>query len=127
MAPRKPAADRPSPISSGPVRRNSATRSSAARSPRPRCGSAWRLLIVGVIVLAQPLLLIVGGAIFAVFLDGGARLLGRVLPIPRGWRLLLTILLGFGFIGWVFWFAGTTIAAQFEALRARRHRSNSTA
>ena len=66
------------------------SRSSAARWPRPRCGSAWRLLIVGVIVLAQPLLLIVGGAIFAVFLDGGARLLGRYLPIPRGWRLLLT-------------------------------------
>jgi predicted PurR-regulated permease PerM len=75
------------------------------------------LLIAGVIVLAQPLLLIVGGVIFAVFLDGGARLLGRVLPIPRGFRLLLTLLLGFGFVGWVFWFAGTTIAAQFEALR----------
>lgn len=76
------------------------------------------LLIVGIIVLAQPLLLIIGGLIFAVFLDGGARLLGRFLPIGRGWRLLLTILLGFGFVGWVFYFAGTTIAAQFEALRA---------
>jgi len=75
------------------------------------------LAIAAVIVLAQPLLLIVGGAIFAVFLDGGVRMLGRVLPIPRGWRLLLTVLLGFGFIGWVFWFAGTTIGAQFEALR----------
>ena len=75
------------------------------------------LAIVGIIVLAQPLLLIVGGAIFAVFLDGGARLIGRWLPIPRPYRLLLTILLGFGFLGWVFWFAGTTIAAQFEALR----------
>ena len=75
------------------------------------------LVIVGIIVLAQPLLLIIGGAIFAVFLDGGARALGRFLPVPRGWRLLLTILLGFGFIGWVVWFAGTTIAAQFEALR----------
>src|SRR3954447_10929238 len=75
------------------------------------------LLIVGVVVLAQPLLLIIGGAIFAVFLDGGTRLLGRYLPIPRAWRLLLTIVLGFGFLGWVFWFAGTTIAAQFEALR----------
>jgi predicted PurR-regulated permease PerM len=73
--------------------------------------------IVGVIVLGQPLLLIIGGAIFAVFLDGGVRLLGRFLPIPRGWRLLLVLLLGFGFLGWVFWFAGTTIAAQFEALR----------
>ena len=75
------------------------------------------LFIVGIVVLAQPLLLIVGGAIFAVFLDGGVRLLARWLPIARGWRLLLTILIGFGFIGWVFWFAGTTIAAQFEALR----------
>ena len=76
------------------------------------------LAIVGVIVLAQPLLLIVGGAIFAVFLDGGARLLGRFLPIPRPWRLVLVLLIGFGFLGWVFWFAGTTIAAQAEALRA---------
>ena len=75
------------------------------------------LSIVGVIVLAQPLLLILGGMIFAVFLDGGTRMLGRVLQVPRSWRLLLTILLGFGFIGWVFWFAGTTIAAQAEALR----------
>jgi predicted PurR-regulated permease PerM len=75
------------------------------------------LVIAGVIVLAQPLLLIIGGAIFAVFLDGGVRLLGRYLPIPRGWRLLLTLILGFGFLGWVVWFAGTTIGAQFETLR----------
>src|SRR6476469_1298366 len=76
------------------------------------------IAIAGVIVLGQPLLLIIGGAIFAVFLDGGVRLLGRYLPIPRGWRLVLVLLLGFGFLGWVFWFAGTTIAAQAEALRA---------
>jgi predicted PurR-regulated permease PerM len=76
------------------------------------------LAIVGAIVLAQPLLLIVGGMIFAVFLDGGVRLLGRYLPIARPWRLLLVLVLGFGFIGWVVWFAGTTIAAQAEALRA---------
>jgi predicted PurR-regulated permease PerM len=75
------------------------------------------LAIAGVIVLGQPLLLIIGGAIFAVLLDGGVRLLGRFLPIPRGWRLLIVLLLGFGFIGWVIWFAGTTIGAQFEALR----------
>lgn len=75
------------------------------------------LAIAGVIVLGQPLLLIVGGAIFAVFLDGGVRLLGRFLPIHRGWRLLLVLLLGFGFLGWVIYFAGTTIGAQFEALR----------
>src|SRR5689334_9088841 len=73
------------------------------------------LAIVGVIVLGQPLLLIVGGMIFAVFLDGGVRLVGRYLPVGRGLRLLIVLLLGFGFIGWVFWFAGTTIGAQFEA------------
>jgi predicted PurR-regulated permease PerM len=75
------------------------------------------IAIAGVIVLGQPLLLIVGGAIFAVFLDGGVRLLGRFLPMPRGWRLGLVLLLGFGFLGWVSWFAGTTVSAQFEALR----------
>ena len=75
------------------------------------------LAIVGVIFLGQPLLLIIGGAIFAVLLDGGVRVLGRYLPIARGWRLLLVLLIGFGFLGWVFYFAGTTIAAQFEALR----------
>jgi predicted PurR-regulated permease PerM len=75
------------------------------------------LAIAGIIVLGQPLLLIIGGMIFAVFLDGGVRLLGRFMPVPRGWRLLLVLLLGFGFIGWVIWFAGTTIGAQFEALR----------
>jgi predicted PurR-regulated permease PerM len=75
------------------------------------------LAIVGVIFLGQPLLLIIGGAIFAVFLDGGLRIVGRYLPIARGWRLLLVLLIGFGFLGWVFYFAGTTIAAQFEALR----------
>ncbi|HEX3422992.1 MAG TPA: AI-2E family transporter [Sphingomicrobium sp.] len=75
------------------------------------------LAIIGVITLGQPLLLIIGGAIFAVLLDGGIRFLGRYLPIPRGWRMLIVLLLVFGFLGWVFWFAGTTIAAQFEALR----------
>src|SRR6476660_225574 len=61
--------------------------------------------------------LAIAGAIFAVFRDGGIRLLVRWLPIPRGWRLLLVLVLGFGFLGWVGYFAGTTIAAQFEALR----------
>lgn len=75
------------------------------------------LLVVGIIVLAEPLLLIIGGMIFAVFLDGGTRLLGRVLPIGRGWRLTIVVLLGFGFIGWVLYFAGSTIAAQAETLR----------
>ena len=76
------------------------------------------LAVVGVITLAQPLMLIVGGLVFSVLLDGGTRLLGRVLPIPRGWRLTIVILSVVAFIGWVGWFAGTTLAAQAEALRA---------
>ncbi|HUE80358.1 MAG TPA: AI-2E family transporter [Sphingomicrobium sp.] len=75
------------------------------------------LAIAGVIFLAQPLLLIIGGMIFAVVLDGGTRLLGRFLPIARGWRLALVILFGLGFVGWVFYYAGTTFAAQAENLR----------
>jgi predicted PurR-regulated permease PerM len=76
------------------------------------------LFIIGVIVLAQPIMLIIGGLVFAVILDGGTRLLGRVLPIPRGWRLMIVTLAGFAFIGWVFYFAGTTLAAQAGELRA---------
>jgi predicted PurR-regulated permease PerM len=75
------------------------------------------LAIAGVIFLAQPLLLIIGGMIFAVVLDGGTRALGRILPIARGWRLALVVLLGLGFIVWVFYYAGTTFAGQAEVLR----------
>ena len=46
-------------------------------------------LVALVWLLAQPLLLIIGGVVVAAMLDGGTRLLGRVLPIPRAWRLLL--------------------------------------
>ena len=52
--------------------------------------SVWlglALLIFAVAFLSQPLLLILGGLVFASMLDGGTRLLGRVLPIGRGWRL----------------------------------------
>ena len=70
--------------------------------------SVWigaALLTAGIIFLAQPLLLIIGGMVLAVVLDGGTRFLGRFLPIPRGWRLLLVILLG---LGWNFGFIGAT-------------------
>lgn len=83
--------------------------------------SVWfgvALVVAGIIFVAQPLLLIIGGMIFAVVLDGGTRALGRFLPIPRGWRLLLVVLLGLGFLGWVIYYAGTTFAGQAETLRA---------
>ncbi|MEO6247035.1 MAG: AI-2E family transporter [Sphingomicrobium sp.] len=75
------------------------------------------LFVVGIITLAQPLMLIVGGLVFSVILDGATRLLGRVLPVRRGIRLFIVILASLSFLAWVGWFAGTTLAAQAETLR----------
>ncbi len=75
------------------------------------------LAILGVIFLAQPLLLIFGGIVFASMLDGGTRLLGRVLPIGRGWRLLIVTLAALAFLVGTVWLAGVQLAAQAAALR----------
>jgi len=76
--------------------------------------------IVGLTILAiyisQALLVIFGGLVFASMLDGGERLLGRVLPIGRGWRLGLVILLGVGFLVWLGYFAGSQISREAAAL-----------
>jgi len=73
-------------------------------------------LVVAVAFLAQPLLLIAGGLVFSAILDGGTRLLGRILPIGRGWCLLIVTLAGFAFIAWTIYYAGSTISAQAETL-----------
>ena len=75
-------------------------------------------LIVLTVVLAQPLLVIFGGMVFAATIDGGARLLGRVLPIERGWRIGIVLLLTVAFIVWVGQFAGSQIATQAAQLPA---------
>ncbi len=67
--------------------------------------------------LAQPILLILGGLVFATMLDGGARLLNRVLPIARGFRLAIVILSVLGFIGWTVWLTGSQLAEQYQVLR----------
>ena len=41
------------------------------------------------VYLAQSLLVLVAGMVLATMLDGGARLLGRWLPIGRGWRVAI--------------------------------------
>ena len=55
---------------------------------------AW-VGVVGVTVLAvwiaRPLLVIFGAMVFAAMIDGGARLLGRVLSIPRLWRVAIVL------------------------------------
>ncbi len=70
-----------------------------------------------VVLLAHPLLLIVGGLVFASILDGGTRLLGRVLPIGRGWRLTIVLLLALAFMSWTAWLTGSQLAGQAEAMR----------
>jgi predicted PurR-regulated permease PerM len=75
------------------------------------------LAIVLLWVLSQPILLIFGGLVMATMLDGGTRLLGRVLPIGRGWRLLIVCIGVLAFLVWTFYFAGSSIAAQFDTLR----------
>jgi predicted PurR-regulated permease PerM len=75
------------------------------------------LAIMGVIVLAEPLMLIFAGIVLASMLDGGTRLLGRVLPIGRGWRLTIVTLAAVGFVVWTFYYAGTELVAQTERLK----------
>jgi len=76
------------------------------------------LLCALVILLAQPILLIFGGVVLAAMLDGGARLLGRILPIARGMRLAITIFAVFGFLYWTVLFAGSELAKQAVALES---------
>ena len=83
---------------------------------------AWVLVVGGValaVYLGQTLLLIFGAMVFAALIDGGARLLGRVLPIARGWRIAIVVLAAFAFLAWLAMFAGTQLAqeaAVFPAL-----------
>jgi predicted PurR-regulated permease PerM len=82
--------------------------------------SVWlglALAIAAILFLAQPLLLIFAGIVLAAMLDGGTRLLGRVLPIGRGWRLAIVTLLSVGFLVWVLYFAGSSLAGEAERLR----------
>jgi predicted PurR-regulated permease PerM len=82
--------------------------------------SVWiglALLIVGIAFLAQPLLLIIGGLVFASMLDGGTRLLGRILPIGRGWRLAIVALLFVAFLAGTVWLTGSQMAQQAETFQ----------
>jgi len=75
-------------------------------------------LFIGVcIVLIQPILLIFAAIVVAAILDGGARLLGRILPIGRGWRLLIVCLSLVAFLAWTVMFAGSQIADQAATLQ----------
>jgi predicted PurR-regulated permease PerM len=70
------------------------------------------------VMLAESLLVIFAGMVFAALIDGGARLLGRVLPIGRGWRIAIVLLLTVAFAVWVAMFAGSQISEQASQLPA---------
>ena len=76
--------------------------------------------VVGLVVLSiyisQALLVIFGGLVFASMLDGGERLLGRFVPLGRGWRLGIVLLLAVGFLVWLGNFAGSQISREAAQL-----------
>ncbi len=76
------------------------------------------ILVVLIALLAQPVLLILGGMVIAAMLDGGARLLGRVLPLPRGLRLAIVLLCIGGFLYWTVTLTGTQLTEQAAGLRS---------
>lgn len=80
-----------------------------------RRAAVW-VAVVGLAMLAvyisQTLLVIFGSLVFASMLDGGARLLGRWLPIGRGWRLTIVMVVAVGFFVWLGYFAGSQISRE---------------
>lgn len=86
----------------------------------------WASVVGAVLLLiyiAQSLLVIFGAMVFASIVDGGARLLGRILPIARGWRVGIVLVLTVAFFAWLAYYAGSTIsreAAMFPALIERQ-------
>ncbi len=80
-------------------------------------------LVIGLVWLtvhiSQSLLVIFGAMVFACMVDGGARLLGKALPIARGFRVAIVLVLVTAFFIWLGYFAGSQIsqqAAEFPAI-----------
>src|SRR3546814_14385476 len=92
-----------------PVVRDAIKRAAVWLSMAAALWIAWRL--------AQPILLIIAGIVFAALLDGGTRLLGRVLPIGRAWRLMIVGLAApSAIVGTGYWL-GVEIVHQAGELR----------
>ena len=71
-----------------------------------------------IVLLIEPILFILASIVIAVMLDGGTRLLGRVLPIARGYRLAIVTVAVFLFIAWTVFLTGTQVAQQAAQLPA---------
>ncbi|MFK4873736.1 AI-2E family transporter [Novosphingobium sp. ZW T3_23] len=73
-------------------------------------------LLALTVFLSQSLLVIFGGIVFGALIDGGARVLRKVVPLPRGVCVILVLLLAMLFLLWVGRFAGSQIALQAAEL-----------
>jgi len=86
-----------------------------------RRAAVWLGLACGialVVLLVQPLLIIFAGLVFASLLDGGVRLLRRVLPIGRAWLLLIVCVLTIAFLVGTFYLTGVQVTEQVTQLRS---------
>ena len=69
------------------------------------------------VLLAQPIMVIIGGIVLAAMIDGGQRLIHRIAPwMPRGLRITAVLVAVFAFLVWLVIFAGGQIAAQAAQL-----------
>src|SRR3546814_19191345 len=73
--------------------------------------------IAFLLLLAQPILLILGGLVITSMLDGGTRLLCRILTIGRGWRLAVIILALICFLDWTVWLSVSKLSAQHSQIQ----------
>jgi predicted PurR-regulated permease PerM len=120
------AVDEPSLGAGGGAERPLGASPTRIADPKLRLEAARAAVWVGVVGLAvlaiyisQSLLVIFGAMVFAAMIDGGARLLGRVLPIGRGWRISIVLVAATAFFVWLAIFAGSQIsqeAAQFPEI-----------
>ena len=69
-------------------------------------------LVVLLVYVSQSLMVLFGALVFGAMIDGGARLLHKVLPIARGWRIAIVLLLTVAFLIWLGYFAGSQISQQ---------------
>jgi predicted PurR-regulated permease PerM len=79
----------------------------------------WAAVFGGAVLLvfvAKPLLIVFAGMAFGAMIDGGARLLGRVLKIGRMWRVAIVLVCAAILLVGFFVYAGTTIAAEASQL-----------
>lgn len=73
-------------------------------------------LIILTVYISQSLLVIFGATVLAAMIDGGSRLLGRILPIGRMWRVAIVLILSAAFTVWLISYAGSQIAQEASQL-----------